>query len=103
MVGWCKIASRPFNPKTPEPMPYTLENKYVTTRMEHDCFGCCRPFPAGTRMHYLVQVDGGILGTFYTCRDCKALEDEVDVWQYDDMLMEGWALEFTIENENSNE
>ncbi len=74
----------------------TLQYKKVKTRKEHNCWGCARPFPAGSVLLYTVTVDGGDFGSSYWCdvcretmdRDTIGMDDEPifygDVKQYDD-------------------
>jgi len=54
-----------------------LTAKFVRTRKEHRCFGCCRKFPPKTDMYYTVCVNDGEFGTAYWCDICK---EEVETW-----------------------
>ena len=54
-----------------------LKSKYVTTKKEHKCFGCCRKFPPRTRMFYTVSVCDGEFGAAYWCDICK---EEIETW-----------------------
>lgn len=58
-----------------------LKNKVVTTRKEHQCFGCNEIYPPGTKMEYTVSVDQGDFLTAYWCLICIAVMYE---WHYED-------------------
>jgi len=47
-----------------------LQNKMVTTRKEHRCFGCARQFPNGSQLKYTVSVDSGDFLASYWCPVC---------------------------------
>lgn len=47
-----------------------LQNKSVTTRKAHKCWGCGREFPKGSDLRYIVSVDQGEFGSSYWCEVC---------------------------------
>jgi len=53
-----------------------VKEKLVTTRKSHNCVGCCRSFPLGTKMLYQFIVDGGDNWSTYTCSTCQQVIDE---------------------------
>jgi hypothetical protein len=54
-----------------------LKAKYVKTRKEQKCFGCCRKFPPKTNMYHTVCIDDSGIGATYWCDICK---EEVETW-----------------------
>lgn len=47
-----------------------LKSKWVTTKIPHKCFGCCRTFPAGVQMNYQAVADKGTVYSYYLCKSC---------------------------------
>lgn len=66
-----------------------LEHKTVTTRKEHECFGCCEKFPKGSKMEYNVTVDQGDFGSYYLCLDCVEKLKEIENWVFEDGFSAG--------------
>lgn len=64
-----------------------LQNRQVTTRKPHQCFGCGRTFPTGTLMGLIVQVDDGEFDRMYWCYICSAYWHEY--YQHGDEINEG--------------
>lgn len=56
-------------------MNTVLTEKIVRTRNPHNCWGCLREFPRGTRM-WLNVIDEKPLTTYYYCMTCTALLQE---------------------------
>ena len=56
-------------------MNTVLTEKIVRTRKPHNCWGCLREFPRGTRM-WLNVIDEKPLTTYYYCMTCTALLQE---------------------------
>jgi len=54
-----------------------LENRIVTTRKEHFCWGCGRDFPSGAELKVRVEVDQGEIARTYWCAVC---EEVIDGW-----------------------
>jgi len=73
-----------------------LVDKNLTTRKEHQCFGCYRKFPKGTVMHYQKNVHEGEIYNLHTCLTCREL---LDFHFYDDTYEQGYAWE----DKNSDE
>lgn len=53
-----------------------IKQKIVTIRKPHICFGCEREFPAGTKMEYSFQNDGGPLSA-YLCSTCQQVVHDI--------------------------
>lgn len=47
-----------------------LSSAEVKTQKPHKCWGCCKEYPAGTKMQRVAWKDMGELKTFYWCDDC---------------------------------
>jgi len=72
---------------------HVLKDKIVTTRKDHQCFGCLKMFPAGSRMAYQFNVDSGDTSSIYTCRPCAEImktTDPDDPWS--GAFCEGYAV-----------
>ena len=54
-----------------------INDKIVTTRKPHTCWGCMREFPAGSRMHRNTCVEDEIC-TSYWCVVCDEIMHELD-------------------------
>lgn len=54
-----------------------LSEKIVTTRKEHQCMGCLRIIPAGSKMYRQTNVFDEI-GTFKLCLTCNELMDYIE-------------------------
>ncbi|WP_026908932.1 hypothetical protein [Paucisalibacillus globulus] len=48
-----------------------LEQKIVTTRKDHHCFGCARKVFKGSKMQAITTVDGGDISRNYWCATCQ--------------------------------
>ena len=56
-------------------MSRILKQKDVKTRKPHQCFGCARKFPAGSKLEYRVEVnDSNELWYGYLCDVCIEME-----------------------------
>lgn len=64
-----------------------LQNKIVTIRKEHECWGCCESFQAGKKMRKFVSVDGGDFQASYWCEKCDKRLEDIDDWT----MQEGFA------------
>jgi hypothetical protein len=60
--------------------------KEVTTRKMHECWGCCKTFPAGTKMQATTETDGPTILTVYWCAKCL---DIMSDYQEDDLIGRG--------------
>ena len=49
--------------------------KQVVTRKAHKCWGCGRPYPKGTSMERITNVDGGEIMTTHWCPVCSKFWD----------------------------
>ena len=63
-------------------------SKWVKTRKEHWCHGCCRKFPVGSRLNYC---SGLFDGEFYSCYYCKVCDDYINEHRkdFEDGIAEG--------------
>jgi hypothetical protein len=52
---------------------YAIKSQVVTTRKPHQCWGCKREFPAGSKLEAITNVDE-VIQTTYWCPVC------VEVW-----------------------
>ena len=50
-----------------------LKSKWVITRKQHTCFGCCNRYSIGTKMHYFAGVIDGDFCSSYTCDLCNII------------------------------
>lgn len=48
-----------------------LEDKIITTRKTHKCFGCAREFKPKSKLQLLVHVDSGDFSKTYWCETCR--------------------------------
>ena len=71
-----------------------LEQKQVTTRKVHRCWGCCVEFPAKTRLWFTKTVDGGSIARAYWCNRCweHFMEHHDDIDPYNDGISQGDIL-----------
>jgi uncharacterized protein with PIN domain len=74
-----------------------ISSKSVVTRKEHDCWGCARKMPKGSKMEAVNEADNGTISTFYWCEVCqsywdKHMEqgDEVGFGELSSEDREGW-------------
>ena len=51
-------------------MENILNSKYLTTRKEHECIGCCRKFPVGSKMMRTTYATDHYIESFYLCNTC---------------------------------
>lgn len=65
-----------------------LQNKIITTRKPHKCWGCAEEFPSGSKLRKYVAVDNGEFQASYYCPDCDERVTEID----DYVLQEGFAM-----------
>ena len=71
-----------------------LTDKPVLTRKEHQCFGCLRVFPAGSRMQYWSGVFDGDFGAGYSCDTCNQfMKLGIGEDNYDGLFREGFVRE----------
>ncbi len=77
----------------------TLSQKLVTTRKPHQCWGCEKVFPAGTKLSCVTTADGGEFNTVYWCARCQEVLQEhgEDIDRYDDGLLLGEVAEYERE------
>lgn len=54
-------------------MERILNNKYLTTRKEHECVGCCRKFPAGSKMMRTTYATDKYIESIYLCKVCSLI------------------------------
>lgn len=64
-----------------------LENKIVTTRKEHRCYGCTRKFPKNSRLQVITSVDNGEVRRVYWCDTCRSYC--LKYMESDDLIMYG--------------
>ena len=67
-----------------------LSAKRVKTRKPHTCWGCARPFPAGTEMEVLTSTDDG-LSSDYWCEPCQAYWKTMEAQGYWDKANHRWT------------
>lgn len=67
----------------------TLKQKKVKTRKPHNCFGCAKKFPAGSKMVYNVAVDNGDFSYAYWCETCGNIMDQLENWEREDGIYFG--------------
>lgn len=58
-----------------------LSDKLVKIRKPHKCLMCGRDFPAGTSMHYQVNVFDNRINSIYTCTTCQELILDIELNQ----------------------
>lgn len=69
-----------------------IEDKYVTTRVPHNCWGCKREFRKGINMRFLKNVGSGTVLNIYLCEDCDIFISGLDPderegdFEYGDLL-----------------
>ena len=66
-------------------MATLLCDKYVKTRIEHQCNGCLRIIPEGAQARFQSGVDDGFY-SLYLCETCNKVLDEWD----GSMLLDGF-------------
>ena len=71
----------PTGTKGIDEMSHTFDQRTVTTRKPHKCWGCTAEFPSGSRMVYVVSVDAGVWYRTYWCETC---DDVVSSYSYND-------------------
>lgn len=49
-----------------------IATKSITTRKEHNCFGCARKIPKGSTMELVTSVDGGVINSERWCSVCQS-------------------------------
>lgn len=78
----------------------TLSTKVVKIRKARYCFGCCRKFEKGSQMECQVNVDGGDIGSIYSCLTCVKLYVKFQDWCFDmGESTEGCIVELLRETE----
>jgi hypothetical protein len=66
-------------------MNQVLREKLVTTRKEHQCWGCLKVFPAQTQMLLQAVLNEGSVSNEYTCKDCQGwIKDNTGEWSIED-------------------
>ena len=58
-----------------------LTGKVVITRKPHDCWGCGRTIPAGTKMGVSTNVGGGRIYSCYWCPVCEEYMSVFAMWE----------------------
>ncbi len=48
-----------------------IAQRQVTTRKEHQCWGCARVFPPGAELDVVVSTDLGRAMSTYWCKTCR--------------------------------
>ncbi len=48
-----------------------LVSKDVITKKEHNCWGCGRKFPKGSKLTFVKGVDSGEFASAYWCQTCN--------------------------------
>ena len=71
-----------------------LEDKMVTTRKPHDCWGCAKKFPTGTRMWFTKTADGGGISMAWLCEECIDILDSLEAWEKEDGFDYGELLNY---------
>jgi len=61
--------------------------KYVVSKKNHRCFGCCQCIPSGTKVKYFTGVCDGDFYYGYLCPVCVIVLEDFD--NYDDKYYEG--------------
>ena len=49
----------------------TLQDKIVTTRKPHHCWGCTKLLPAKSEVQLVCCAEGGHISTAYWCETCR--------------------------------
>ncbi len=70
-----------------------LKSKWVITKKQHTCFGCCNRYSIGTKMHYFVGVIDGDFCSSYTCELCNIVINNNPI-EFDDGFNEGGVSDF---------
>ncbi len=55
-----------------------ISSDIITTRKEHNCWGCTTELPKGSRVRRTVTEDGGQIGTAYWCGRCDKILVSID-------------------------
>ena len=83
-------------------MGYTiLKDKDVTTRKDHQCFGCLLTIPKGTITRYRFSVHDNLYdgGGYYLCQSCLDIEEEIpNDYFVDEGIPEGFITEYERES-----
>jgi len=62
-----------------------LQNKVVKTRKKHNCWGCAKEFPTGSKLTYTVSVDGGDFADAYWCDVCDEFMAGLEWYELEDI------------------
>lgn len=75
-------------------MPECIREKEVITRKEHKCWGCCKKFPAKTKMFLNTSItENNEILSCYFCEDCKKyIEKEYRSSKYPEGIEYGFCL-----------
>ena len=77
-------------------MSEILSSKIVKTRTAHNCFGCAREFPIGTKMLKEGVLDSNKVFSCYLCETCQTI---VGNMRYNDEFGYGDLKEEALETE----
>lgn len=80
----------------------TIKSQVVTTKKQHNCYGCGRVFKSGTLMISAVCKINGSLGSKYFCNSCyhtmTIKGKTIDKFWYGELLCEALAYENSKRN-----
>lgn len=88
-----------------------IRQNEVITRKSHQCFGCARVFPAGSRMESIVTLDDGHISRDYLCPVCKEYwdcylnpDEDICLGDLKNVDPEGWnSIKEIVEGGNDND
>ena len=52
--------------------------KVVETRKLHNCWGCTKELPIGSKIQAVTSVDDNMINTVYWCDDCREYMDTLE-------------------------
>jgi len=55
-----------------------IVSKKVITRKPHNCWGCRKEYPVGSKLERNVSIDGGEIMIAYFCDDCQDYINNMD-------------------------
>ena len=73
-------------------MSTVLQNKKVTIRKPHRCWGCLREFPSKTEMIMNVTVDT-VPFTSYWCKTCEKIIHDIGWDEFEDGIGKGELID----------
>ncbi len=71
-----------------------LKQSLVKTRKEHQCFGCAKTYPAGSKMWSIAGIHDGDFWSGYWCLICTEVMDGLDYYEKEEGFELGQILEF---------